>query len=461
MSTPSGRAVGRAVGRGRRPGAPDTRAEILASARELFAARGFGSTSVRAVAADAGVDPALVHHYFGTKDDLFVAALQIPVDPRELLAPVIDQGEDGAAERLLRIFLGVWDDPEHRLPLIGLFRGLLEPTGERLLREGFLPVVLIPVGERLGIERPELRMPLVASQVHRPDPAPLPGGGGADRLDERRSGRCDVRAGDPAVPVRPASRLKNPVDAKPIAWIIHHMMKNAARVSALDITRGGNKVLRGLDFELAAGEVTGLLGPSGCGKTTLMRALVGVQRITGGSVEVLGAPAGSASLRDQIGYVTQQRSVYDDLTVTENLRFFARILGVGDERVADCIRLVALDDHADRVVGRLSGGQGSRVSLAVALLGEPRFLVLDEPTVGLDPVLRVELWETFHRLADAGAAVLVSSHVMDEASRCDRLLMMRDGQLIADDTPPGLLERTGADDIEHAFLKLVHGQEAA
>ena len=239
------------------------------------------------------------------------------------------------------------------------------------------------------------------------------------------------------------------------------MMKNAAKVSNLDVTRGGNRVLRGLDFELAAGEVTGLLGPSGCGKTTLMRALVGVQRITAGSVEVLGAPAGSASLRDQIGYVTQQRSVYDDLTVAENLRFFARILGVGNERVADCIRLVALEDHADRVVGQLSGGQGSRVSLAVALLGEPRFLVLDEPTVGLDPVLRVELWETFHRLAAEGAAVLVSSHVMDEASRCDRLLLMRDGQLIADDTPPGLLERTGADDIEHAFLKLVHGQEAA
>ena len=239
------------------------------------------------------------------------------------------------------------------------------------------------------------------------------------------------------------------------------MMKNAAKVSSLDVTRGGTRVLRGLDFQLVAGEVTGLLGPSGCGKTTLMRALVGVQRITAGSVEVLGVPAGSASLRDQIGYVTQQRSVYDDLTVAENLRFFARILGVGNERVADCIRLVALEDHADRVVGQLSGGQGSRVSLAVALLGAPRFLVLDEPTVGLDPVLRVELWETFHRLAGEGAAVLVSSHVMDEASRCDRLLLMRDGQLIADDTPPGLLERTGADDIEHAFLKLVHGQEAA
>jgi AcrR family transcriptional regulator len=151
--------------RGRRPGAPDTRAEILASARNLFAARGFGSTSMRAIAADAGVDPSLVHHYFGSKDDLFVAALEIPVDPRELLASVADEGQDGAAERLLRIFLGVWDDPEHQLPLIGLFRGLLEPAGERLLREGFLPVVLVPVGERLGVDRPELRMPVVASQV--------------------------------------------------------------------------------------------------------------------------------------------------------------------------------------------------------------------------------------------------------------------------------------------------------
>jgi len=169
VSTPSGRpdrgTAGRAVGRGRRPGAPDTRAEILASARELFAARGFGSTSVRAVAAEAGVDPSLVHHYFGTKDNLFMAALQIPVDPRELLAPVVEQGEDGAAERLLRIFLGVWDDPEHRLPLIGLFRSLLEPNGGRLLRDGFVPVVLVPVGERLGVEQPELRMPLVASQM--------------------------------------------------------------------------------------------------------------------------------------------------------------------------------------------------------------------------------------------------------------------------------------------------------
>jgi len=239
------------------------------------------------------------------------------------------------------------------------------------------------------------------------------------------------------------------------------MMKNMITVSSLDVTRGGNEVLRGLDFEVASGGVTGLLGPSGCGKTTLMRALVGVQRITAGSVEVLGSPAGSASLRSQIGYVTQQPSVYDDLTVTENLRFFARILGVEDERIGECIETVALGSHADRVVSQLSGGQRSRVSLAVALLGEPRLLVLDEPTVGLDPVLRVELWGTFHRLADEGAAVLVSSHVMDEASRCDRLLLMREGRLIADDSPAGLLESTRTEDIEHAFLALVQAKEAA
>jgi ABC-2 type transport system ATP-binding protein len=239
------------------------------------------------------------------------------------------------------------------------------------------------------------------------------------------------------------------------------MMKNAVTVRGLEVTRGGTEVLRGLDFEVAPRQVTGLLGPSGCGKSTLMRALVGVQRITAGSVEVLGSPAGSASLRDQIGYVTQQPSVYDDLTIAENLRFFARILGVADQRVAECIELVALGDHRDRVVSRLSGGQRSRVSLAVALLGEPRLLVLDEPTVGLDPVLRVELWQTFHRLADEGAAVLVSSHVMDEASRCDRLLLMREGRLIADDSPEALLEHTGAEDIEHAFLSLVHAEEAA
>ena len=151
--------------RGRRPGTPDTRAEILGSARALFADRGFGGTTIRAIAADAGVDPALVHHYFGTKDDLFMAALELPVDPRTLLAPVVAAGPDGAAERLLRTFLGVWDDPGHQPTFLGLFRSVMEPEGGRLLSEGFVPVVLEPVGEALGLDRPEQRMPVVASQM--------------------------------------------------------------------------------------------------------------------------------------------------------------------------------------------------------------------------------------------------------------------------------------------------------
>jgi ABC-2 type transport system ATP-binding protein len=233
------------------------------------------------------------------------------------------------------------------------------------------------------------------------------------------------------------------------------MVNNGVEITDLRVVRGGTEVLRGLSFAFGPGEVTGLLGPSGSGKTTLMRAIVGVQRITAGSVTVLGEPAGAAPLRNRIGYVTQAPSVYDDLTVTENLAFFASVLGVGKARVATCVELVDLGRHRGQVVGRLSGGERSRVSLAVALLGEPDLVVLDEPTVGLDPVLRRDLWKTFHTLAEEGAAVLVSSHVMDEATRCDRLLLMRDGLIIADETPARLLEKTGAPDIETAFLDLV------
>ncbi|MCX6398277.1 MAG: ABC transporter ATP-binding protein [Propionibacteriales bacterium] len=233
------------------------------------------------------------------------------------------------------------------------------------------------------------------------------------------------------------------------------MTTGGFEVTGLTVVRGGTEVLRDLSCTVSAGEVTGLLGPSGCGKSTLMRAVVGVQQITRGSVRVLGEPAGSASLRHRIGYVTQTPSVYDDLTVVENLEFFASVLGVPRSRVGDCLTTVDLSSHRDAVVGRLSGGERSRVSLAVALLGEPELLVLDEPTVGLDPVLRQDLWGTFHALAAAGAAVLVSSHVMDEAMRCDRLLLMRDGRLIADDPPTALLARTGTADIESAFLALV------
>jgi ABC-2 type transport system ATP-binding protein len=239
------------------------------------------------------------------------------------------------------------------------------------------------------------------------------------------------------------------------------MMNNAVEVSGLFVVRGGREVLHGLDFTVPAGEVPGLLGPSGCGKSTLIRAVVGVQARVSGSVRVLGEPAGSRSLRDRIGYVTQAPSVYDDLSVAENVAFFARVLGVDGAEVERCIGAVDLGDHADQVVARLSGGQRSRASLAVALLGSPDLLVLDEPTVGLDPVLREELWSTFHGLADAGAAVLVSSHVMDEAERCDRLLLMRDGVIIADGSPTAIKEKAGVDDIEQAFLTIVRGEAAA
>jgi ABC-2 type transport system ATP-binding protein len=239
------------------------------------------------------------------------------------------------------------------------------------------------------------------------------------------------------------------------------MMKNVVEVAGLNVVRGHTRAVRDVSFITEPGQVTGLLGPSGCGKTTLMRAIVGVQIIESGTVTVLGAPAGSKQLRDRIGYVTQAPSVYDDLTVVENLRFFARVLGVPLGDVDRCVEAVDLGDRRDVVVGNLSGGQRSRASLAVALLGEPELLVLDEPTVGLDPVLRRDLWAMFHRLADTGTTVLVSSHVMDEAERCDRLLLMRDGELIADDTLPSLLAQTSTDDVEAAFLKLVEGKVSA
>ena len=232
------------------------------------------------------------------------------------------------------------------------------------------------------------------------------------------------------------------------------MVNNAVEVRGLTVIRGGRPVLEKLDLTVGSG-VTGLLGPSGCGKSTLLRSVVGVQQVAGGEVLVLGQPAGSAPLRRRIGYVTQESSVYDDLTVTENLRFFARVLGCADTEVAKAIDAVDLGSHAGAVVGRLSGGQRSRANLAVALLGSPDLLVLDEPTVGLDPVLRRDLWQLFHGLADAGAALLVSSHVMDEAERCDQLLLMREGAILAHDTPAAIKQSAGAADVESAFLALV------
>lgn len=238
-------------------------------------------------------------------------------------------------------------------------------------------------------------------------------------------------------------------------------MTNSAAVTVdrLRVRRGGHEVLRGLSFAVPRGSVTGLLGPSGCGKTTLMRAVVGVQGGVEGGVSVLGAPAGSAALRTRIGYATQSPAVYADMTVAECLRYFAAVLRAPRADVARVIGEVGLDTAADTLIGQLSGGQRGRASLAVALLGSPELLVLDEPTVGLDPVLRDELWTLFHRLAADGVTLLVSSHVMDEAARCQRLLLMREGRLLADDSPDELRRATGTDDLDQAFLRLVRAEE--
>jgi ABC-2 type transport system ATP-binding protein len=231
----------------------------------------------------------------------------------------------------------------------------------------------------------------------------------------------------------------------------------AIDVNALSVRRGGGIVLDGLTLEVASGTVTGLLGPSGSGKTTLMRCVVGVQLVASGQVRVLGEPAGSPLLRSRVGYVTQAPSVYGDLTTSENLLYFARVLGVDPSRVDDVLVEVDLTEQAGQVVDRLSGGQRARVSLATALLNRPDVLVLDEPTVGLDPVLRRDLWQLFHSLADGGSTLLVSSHVMDESARCDALLLLREGKLLAALTPEELRARAGTHDLEQAFLAIAEG----
>lgn len=234
-------------------------------------------------------------------------------------------------------------------------------------------------------------------------------------------------------------------------------------VTDLVVDRGKRTVLNGFSCTVPTGSVTGLLGPSGSGKTTLMRAIVGVQIVRSGSVKVLGLEAGSAALRHKIGYLTQAPSVYADLTVKENARYFASLYGQSAAHADGIVASVGLASAANQLVDDLSGGQRSRASLACALVGKPEVLVLDEPTVGQDPVLRDELWDQFRGLAANGATILVSSHVMDEANRCDRLLLVREGELIADDTPAAVKASARTDDLDQAFLTLIrrHGEAAA
>ena len=232
-------------------------------------------------------------------------------------------------------------------------------------------------------------------------------------------------------------------------------MDDAITVTGLTVLRGGKPVLEHLSCRAPAGRITGLLGPSGAGKTTLIRAIVGVQRVQGGTVTVLGQPAGAPALRATVGYVAQTPSVYRDLTVLENARYFASVAGASAAAAHSAVDQVGLKAEKNQLVGTLSGGQQSRASLACAVVGDPAVLVLDEPTVGQDPVLREELWASFRERADHGTTLLVSSHVMDEANRCDRLLLIRNGALLADETPEQVKLRAGTDDLDQAFLTLI------
>ena len=236
-------------------------------------------------------------------------------------------------------------------------------------------------------------------------------------------------------------------------------MEAAIEVTGLVVERGRRRVLHGISCAVPAGSVTGLLGPSGSGKTTLIRAIVGVQIVKSGTVTVLGQPAGATALRRDVGYVTQAPSVYADLSVRENTRYFASLYGLGAADADRAARDVGLGDAAHQLVGNLSDGQRSRASLACAMIGRPRLLVLDEPTVGQDPVLRAELWGRVRTLAAQGTTLLVSSHVMDEAGRCDRLLLLREGRLVGDDTPAAIRAAAGTQDLEEAFLRLIRDRQ--
>jgi ABC-2 type transport system ATP-binding protein len=234
----------------------------------------------------------------------------------------------------------------------------------------------------------------------------------------------------------------------------------AISIAHLRVIRGKNLVIPDLSLDVPRGALVGLLGPSGSGKSTLMRSIVGAQIVVDGTITVLGLPGGTAPLRSRVGYVTQAPSVYMDLSARENLRYFAALVDAPRSDPQRVLETVGLVDCADRPVNTLSGGQLTRVSLAVALVGKPELLIMDEPTVGLDPVLRRDLWAMFRRLSGEGTTLLVSSHVMDEATRCDRILIMRKGGILFDGTLAEMLKATRAKDADDAFLALADAADA-
>jgi ABC-2 type transport system ATP-binding protein len=232
-------------------------------------------------------------------------------------------------------------------------------------------------------------------------------------------------------------------------------MSSAISITDLTVIRGGKTILHEFDLEVKQGKILGLLGPSGSGKTTIMRSVVGLQKLTGGLIKVLGIPAGDKSLRTRISYSTQDASIYRDLTCKENVDYFAALQGQSNSSTDEILELVDLNKNRKQLAATLSGGERARLALATALVGKPEILILDEPTVGLDPLLRRDLWRLFHRFTDERKTLLVSSHMMEEADHCDELVLLREGAILANGTPRELRTRTGVENMDALFISLV------
>ena len=232
-------------------------------------------------------------------------------------------------------------------------------------------------------------------------------------------------------------------------------MSSAISITDLTVIRDGNTILHEFNLEIQSGKILGLLGPSGSGKTTIMRSVVGLQRLTVGSISVLGIPAGDKALRSRVSYSTQDASIYRDLTCSENIDYFAALQGRSTTTTAEVLELVDLSKNRKQLGATLSGGERARLALATALVGKPEILILDEPTTGLDPLLRRDLWSLFHRFSAQGKTLIVSSHMMEEADHCDELVLLREGAILAQGTPSQLRHNAGIDNLESVFISLV------